>query len=413
MTIKTIPCTGYFYLRKIISILPKAFGFNVFSVYILSMTKYFTVIGFILGFSLSCFGQDFLRLDSVNKKSQLEILRISDSLGLVGKPKLPTQMTTQDTLGLLINSIGNDSLQKNIRGLEEKYRNLKLDEKEELFKKLNGNDSLISTFLKLQNGDFLDLKSLDLPSMPPALNWDSGEELMEKFLPDTGKEFRELKGADVLDLNQLVTQDQTLDAEFQNYHAISKRVLSLKDREILDSARTLIADKLYRVKESAQDSLSVYLIAEKEKIKDNLFFEGLINVQQEYDKFSVSDFSGSVGLRLNKLYEIGAGPEFGVFNGDFSALGARLFARREVLEKRLFAVVENSVGRGRDLPREGVDPNEMVSNWKIGTSTLFNLSPTGNTKLNLQTLLNPQYLKGGYSNLIDLRFGISKLSINK
>lgn len=377
------------------------------------MTKHFLVFGFIIGFSPCCFAQNFFRPDSINKKVLLENLINSDSLRLEGKPKLPSQFYAKDTLGQIIKTLKSDSIQNKIEEIDEEIKGLKSKDKEEFFRNLNGIDSLVSTFLKFPKHDFPELKSLDQPFKPSDLNWNAREESLEKFIPDIGKDFSKLKGESGLDLNEFLPQDQKLNPDIQEYHALSKRVLSVKDREILDSARTLITNKLYRVKETAQDSLSVYLIAEKEKIKENLFFEGLINVQKEYEKFSVSDFSGSIGLKLNKLYEIGAGPEFGVSNGDFSALGARLFARREVLENRLFAMVENSMGRGRDFPKEGVNPKELGSNWKIGTSTLFNLSPNGKTKLNFQTLLNPQYLKGGYSNLIDLRFGISKLSINK
>ena len=192
--------------------------------------------------------------------------------------------------------------------------------------------------------------------------------------------------------------------------AIAKRVISIKDREIVDSIRSLASDKLYKISEDVQDSLSMYLVSEKRKLKENLFFEGLVSMEKYKDNVSVSDFSGSLGVRLNDLYEMGLGPEIGVSGKDFSAIGARLFARRKIFEDKLFVIVENSFRRYPDFSEVVTKTEGLSSNLKLGAGRLFNLSPNGETKLNIQTLLNPQSLKGGYNNVIDFRLGISKLS---
>ena len=196
----------------------------------------------------------------------------------------------------------------------------------------------------------------------------------------------------------------------KEYQALSTRIVSLKDRDLVDSVRNLVSRKLYRIKDEVQDSLSVYLIAEKEKLKDNLFFEGLVSMEKYKDNVSISDFSGSLGVRLSKFYEMGLGPEIGVSGKDFSAVGARLFARRKILEDKLFVIVENSFSRYPNFSEAVTEAEGLYSNLKLGAGKLFNLSPNGETKLNIQTLLNPQSLQGGFDNVVDFRLGISKLS---
>ncbi|WP_192350844.1 hypothetical protein [Algoriphagus sp. Y33] len=217
------------------------------------------------------------------------------------------------------------------------------------------------------------------------------KELESQFSGEIGGEAMALEG---------VTQKQ----------AMAKRVISVKDREIVDSIRSLASDKLYRISEEIQDSLSMYLISEKKKLKDNLFFEGLVSMEKYKDNVSVSDFSGSLGVRLSEFYELGLGPEIGVSGKDFSAIGARLFARRKIFEDKLFVIVENSFRRNPDFSEVVTEAEGLYSNLKLGAGRLFNLSPGGETKLNIQTLLNPQSLKGGYNNVVDFRIGISKLS---
>ncbi|MDR7130066.1 hypothetical protein J2X69_002413 [Algoriphagus sp. 4150] len=199
--------------------------------------------------------------------------------------------------------------------------------------------------------------------------------------------------------------------EVKQKHVVAKRVLSVKDRGIVDSLRSIASDKLYNIKDEVQDSLSLFLVSEKRKLKDNMFFEGLVSMDTYKDNVSVSDFSGSLGLRLKQFYEVGMGPEIGVSGNDFSAIGARLFARRKIFEEKLFVIVENSFRRNGQFSEAASEADGLSSNLKLGAGRLFNLSPNGETKLNIQTLLNPQSLNdGGYNNVVDLRLGISKLS---
>jgi len=404
------PVLGIFFAKIILDHFEGFNQYRFLELIILSMTKRFIIIGFILIFFQPCLGQNSLKLDTALIKNSSKKLMILDSLGGPSKLKYQSKLDSMEFLRKVSKSMDLDSLKDVINLDDETYQELNPTDFNKFLKAQNFLDSLKSTILRLPQGGIPDLESLDLSSFPSSINAESSAEFLKSFLPESGKEFRVINSSELSDVNKLAMEELSKEADFQEYHAISKRVVSLKDRELVDSARNLVTDKLYRIKESAQDSLDIFLIAEKEKIRDNLFFEGLVNVTKDYDNFSVSDFSGNVGLRLSKLYEIGAGPEIGISNGDFSALGARLFVRRQVLEDRLFAVVENSVGRNIPLAGDEFSLYGMVSNWKIGAGTLFNLSPSGSTKLNFQTLLNPQYLKGGYSNLIDFRFGISKLS---
>ena len=198
--------------------------------------------------------------------------------------------------------------------------------------------------------------------------------------------------------------------EVNKKQVLAKRVISIKDREIVDSIRSVASDKLYKIKDEVQDSLSVYLIAEKQKLKESMFFEGLVNMETYKGNLSVSDFSGILGVKLNKFYEVGLGPEIGVSGKDFSAIGARVFARRKIFDDKSFAIVENSIRQNPGISEFATNAEGLMSNLKLGAGRLFNLTPSGETKLNVQTLLNPQYLKTGYSNLVDFRLGISKLT---
>ena len=194
--------------------------------------------------------------------------------------------------------------------------------------------------------------------------------------------------------------------EVNKKQVLAKRVISIKDREIVDSIRSVASDKLYKIKDEVQDSLSVYLIAEKQKLKESMFFEGLVNMETYKGNLSVSDFSGILGVKLNKFYEVGLGPEIGVSGKDFSAIGARVFARRKIFDDKSFAIVENSIRQNPGISEFATNAEGLMSNLKLGAGRLFNLTPSGETKLNVQTLLNPQYLKTGYSNLVDFRHEI-------
>lgn len=196
----------------------------------------------------------------------------------------------------------------------------------------------------------------------------------------------------------------------ENFVGISKRVVSIKDREILDSIRGIASDKLYRIKDEVQDSVGLYLISEKKKLKESLFFEGIVNVEDYKGDYSVSDFSSSLGVKLNQFYEVGAGPEIGLQGKALSTFGARVFARRNLFKNKAFAIVENSFTNYPDLTREVDSFNGLTSNLKLGAGKLFNLTQSGKTKLNVQTLIHPDFLRNNYSNLIDFRFGISKMS---
>ncbi|WP_139352708.1 hypothetical protein [Algoriphagus sp. A40] len=271
-------------------------------------------------------------------------------------------------------------------------------------------DSLKQIDMKLQEFLLPDA-DLEIPSEEYLRENFLSDTLLNRYLETFSIDKPEFAGWDSDKITESIRNELPPVPEFEKeYQALSTRIVSLKDRDLVDSVRNLVSRKLYSIKDEVQDSLSVYLIAEKEKLKDNLFFEGLVNAEEYAGDLSVTDFSGSLGVKVKQFYEVGVGPEIGVLGGDFSAIGARFFARREVLENKLFAVVENSYRKGSGVPADLERIEQLYSNWKIGASTLFKLSPSGSTKLNFQTLLNPQYLKNTYSNLVDFRFGISKLS---
>lgn len=298
---------------------------------------------------------------------------------------------------------GNNAAQSKIVLLDS-LNNYRLDSLRGL-KKLNFFDSL--SFDEIDTENFKQVKN-------PKQYLNSFSEINDsKFFsrffddPISGNEFLKEIESELPTLNSI---DKSFLASNTDKSIISKRIVSLKDRDIIDSVRSVVADKAYRIKDEVQDSLSLYLVSEKEKLKESLFFEGLVDVERFNDSYSVTDFSTSLGVKLNKFYEIGAGPEIGLNGNDFSNIGARIFARRNLFNNKAFAIVENSVKNYPNFSNELNSLKGLTSNFKLGAGKLFNLSNSGLTKLNVQTLFNPDFLRNNYGNLIDFRFGISKLT---
>jgi len=375
------------------------------------MLKRFIAVYFVFVFAHTIQGQSFLKMDSTLLEAPLRLIIGSDS---IHGPLKKWVLLDSNSLNHVFRKYSTVLSQKNgVDFFSETIPSIYQLEPDQTQKKPLFSDSLKSAVFRLSDKGMFGLKALDFSTLPKSNHIELKDELLSSFLPLSIKQFSQLTESELLQLDKLMTEGLGNESFTKDYHAISKRVVSLKDRDFVDSTRNIVNDKLYRIKESAQDSLEVFLIAEKEELKEKLFFEGLINMAKEGETLSLTDFSGSVGLRLNKYYQIGLGPEIGVLKGDFSYLGARLFAKRKLLQDRLFAVVENSVGRSTLIPSDDFRFEEMLSTWKIGAGTLLDLNPSGSSKLNFQTLVNPQFLKVRSLNLIDFRFGISKLSLKK
>lgn len=199
----------------------------------------------------------------------------------------------------------------------------------------------------------------------------------------------------------------TSDSLVQQLGFASKRILSIQDRDYLDSIRGQLTQRVADVREKYGDSLKAVAFSEKLKMKDRMFYEVIFSGEQAQRQFSVSEVSTSLGMKLTDKFALGAGPELFFDRRNIQSVGARIFARRDLISDRFFALLENSSATAyRDLEQEG-RPGWM-NNWGIGAGTMINVLGKSKTRLNFQTLLNPMYLSNPDLNLLKVRLGISK-----